>query len=57
MSLKSLDKDENVVCVWGNETFIDKDGKEYSQRVHEVWGFNSAGKVSMMLQYSGMGSM
>jgi len=57
MSLKSLDKDENVVCVWGNETFTDKDGKEYSQRVHEVWGFNSAGKVSMMLQYSGMGSM
>ncbi|HTD41690.1 MAG TPA: hypothetical protein VK671_13770 [Mucilaginibacter sp.] len=57
MSVKSLDRDENVVCVWGNETFTDKDGKEVSRRLQEVWGFNSAGKVSLMLQYSGAGNM
>ncbi len=57
MSIKSLDRNENLVCVWGNETFTDKDGKEVSRRMHEVWGFNSAGKVSLMMQYSGMGSM
>jgi hypothetical protein len=57
MSVKSLDRNENVVCVWGNESFTDKDGKEVSRRLQEVWGFNSAGKVSLMLQYAGMGSM
>ncbi|WP_426667608.1 hypothetical protein ACPPVU_16420 [Mucilaginibacter sp. McL0603] len=57
MSIKSLDRDENLVCVWGNETFTDKDGKQVSRRMQEVWGFNSAGKVSLMLQYVGQGSM
>jgi hypothetical protein len=57
MSLKSLDRNENVVCVWGNESFTDKEGKEVSRRVQEVWGFNSAGKISLMMQYAGMGSM
>jgi uncharacterized protein YwqG len=54
MSLKSLDRDENVVCVWGNENFTDKDGKQVTRRLHEVWGFNSAGKVSLMMQYAGL---
>jgi hypothetical protein len=57
MSIKSLDRGENLVCVWGNETFTDKDGKQVSRRMQEVWGFNSAGKVSLMLQYVGQGSM
>jgi hypothetical protein len=57
MSVKSLDRNENVVCVWGNESFTDKDGKEVSRRLQEVWGFNSAGKVSLMMQYSGMGAL
>jgi hypothetical protein len=57
MSIKSLDRNENLVCVWGNETFTDKDGKQVSRRMQEVWGFNSAGKVSLMLQYVGQGSM
>ena len=57
MSVKSLDRDENLVCVWGNESFTDKDGKQVSVRMHEVWGFNSAGKVSLILQYTGQGSM
>ena len=57
MSVKSQDRNENVVCVWGSESFTDKDGKQISRRVQEVWGFNNAGKVSLMMQYSGMGSM
>jgi hypothetical protein len=54
MSLKSLDRDENVVCIWGNESFTDKDGKQVTRRLHEVWGFNNAGKVSLMMQYAGL---
>lgn len=57
MSLKSVDRNENVVCVWGNEDFTDKDGKHITQRIHEVWGFNKDGKVSLMMQYAGAGGM
>lgn len=54
MSLKSLDKDENWVAIWGTEEYTDKDGKAVTVRRHEIWGFNSAGKVGMMMQYGGM---
>ena len=57
MSVKSLDKGENIVLVWGDENFTDKDGKAVHQRVHEVWVFNSAGKISLMMQYAGAGGM
>lgn len=57
MSVKSLDKNENIVLVWGNESFTDKDGKQVKARVHEVWAFNKAGKISLMMQYSGAGGM
>ena len=57
MSVKSLDRGENAVLIWGDENFTDKDGKKIQQRVHEVWIFNSAGKISMMMQYEGGGGM
>ena len=57
MSIKSLDRNENVVCIWGDENFTGSDGKAVSRRVQEVWVFNSAGKISLMLQYAGMGGM
>ena len=57
LSVKSLDRDQNAVLVWGDESFTDKDGKKVQQRVHEVWIFNSAGKISMMMQYQGGGGM
>ncbi|MDB4926000.1 hypothetical protein [Mucilaginibacter sp.] len=57
ISLKSTDKNENVVCVWGTEEFTDKDGKHVKQRTHEVWKFNKDGKVDLMLQYTGVEGM
>jgi hypothetical protein len=57
LSVKSLDKGDNIVLVWGDESFTDKDGKKVQQRVHEVWVFNSAGKISFMMQYEGGGGM
>lgn len=54
MSIKSLDKDQNWVAIWGTEEFTDKDGKQVTMRQQEVWGFNSAGKVVAMMQFSGM---
>ncbi len=57
MSIKSLDKGENIVLVWGDESFTDKDGKKVQQRQHEVWVFNKDGKISLMMQYAGGGGM
>lgn len=57
MSVKSVDRNQNAVCVWGNEDFTDADGKHITQRIQEVWTFNKDGKVDMMLQYVGGGSM
>jgi ketosteroid isomerase-like protein len=57
MSVKSLDRNENAVLVWGDEDFTDKDGKHIQQRLHEVWIFNKDGKISLMMQYAGAGGM
>ncbi|MDB4919397.1 hypothetical protein [Mucilaginibacter sp.] len=57
MSVKSTDRNENVVCVWGNETHMDKDGKPVKSRLQEVWKFNKDGKIDLMLQYTAPGNM
>jgi hypothetical protein len=54
MSLKSVDKDQNWVAIWGTENYTDKDGKAVTARIHEIWGFNKDGKISVMMQYMGM---
>jgi hypothetical protein len=57
VSLKSTDRNGNVVCVWGTEKYTDKDGKPVTSRIQEVWGFNKEGKIDFMLQYMGAGGM
>jgi hypothetical protein len=57
MSVKSTDRNENVVCVWGNEEYTDKDGKQVKTRLQEVWKFNKDGKIDLMLQYTAPGNM
>ena len=53
MSVKSVDRNQNVVCIWGDEDFTDANGKHVMQRLHEVWAFNKDGKISMILQFAG----
>ncbi len=57
VSLKCTDRNQNVVCIWGDENFTDKDGKHVTSRIHEVWAFNNDGKVTLMLQFIGQGGM
>ena len=57
VSLKSTDRNQNVVCVWGTESYTDKDGKTVKTRLQEVWGFNKDGKIDLLIQYSAPGSM
>jgi hypothetical protein len=57
VSLKSTDRNQNVVCVWGTEEYTDKDGKQVKTRLQEVWAFNKDGKIALMLQYAAPGGM
>lgn len=49
--VKSTDKNENWVCVWGTEYQTDKNGKVDSIDVQETWRFNKNGKVDLMYQF------
>ena len=49
--VKSTDKNEDWVCVWGTEVSTDKKGKIDSVGLQETWRFNKDGKVDMLLQY------
>ena len=51
ISTKSLDKNEDWVCIWGVETATDASGKETKTRLHEIWQLNKDGKVIYMAQF------
>jgi hypothetical protein len=49
--LKSVDRNENWVAVWGTETDTSPDGKVDKRDLHEIWRFNKDGKVDFMKQF------
>lgn len=49
--LKSTDRDQNLVCIWGKDESTTADGKVEKSDIHEVWFFNKDGKVVDMLQW------
>lgn len=49
-AVKSTDKDENWVAIWGTEVQTDMNGKVDSVSMQETWRFNKAGKIDMMFQ-------
>jgi hypothetical protein len=50
--LKSTDRQEDVVCVWGQEEDTHTDGSIGKRDIHEVWWFNKDGKVTSMRQWA-----
>ena len=52
MPLKSTDKNENWVCIWGTEVSTDKQGKVDSVGLQETWRFNKDGKIDLLYQFS-----
>jgi hypothetical protein len=50
--LKSVDKNESWVAVWGMETDTDKKGKVDSTNLHEVWRINKDGKADLLYQFA-----
>ncbi|HXS58882.1 MAG TPA: hypothetical protein VN726_22315 [Hanamia sp.] len=49
--LKSVDKNENWVALWGTETDAWPDGKTAKRDIHEIWRINKDGKVDFMKQF------
>lgn len=51
LPVKSTDKGENWVCVWGKEIHT-LNGKTDSTDLQETWRFNKEGKIDFMMQYA-----
>ena len=49
-AVKSTDKNENWVSIWGTEIQTDMKGKVDTVSLQETWRFNKAGKVDFMFQ-------
>jgi hypothetical protein len=50
--LKSVDKNEDWVALWGTEVDTYPDGHTEAADVHEIWRINKDGKIDMIKQYS-----
>ena len=50
-SLKSIDKGDSWVNIWGKEVTVDKKGKKDSSQLQENWMLDKAGKVVWMFQF------
>ena len=56
-AVKSTDKDENWVAVWGVEMPTNSNGKTDTVSLQETWRFNKAGKVDLMFQATRKGML
>lgn len=50
--LRSTDRNESWVAIWGTETDTWPDGKVETSQIHEVWRINKDGKVDLMRQFT-----
>jgi hypothetical protein len=56
MPLRSVDKNEDWVALWGTETDTFADGKVQKRDIHEIWRINKDGKVDFMKQFTAVPS-
>lgn len=56
-AVKSTDKDENWVSIWGTEIQTDMKGKVDTVSLQETWRFNKAGKIDLMFQAARKGML
>ena len=52
MAVKSTDKNEDWVLIWGMETDTYKNGKIDSVNLQETWRINKDGKADFLMQYA-----
>ncbi len=51
MAVRSTDKNEDWVLIWGMETDTHKNGKIDSVDLQETWKINKDGKADLLMQY------
>jgi hypothetical protein len=51
--LKSVDKGDDIVFIWGSETDTKSDNTTQKVDLHEIWAFNKAGKLFFFRQFAG----
>jgi hypothetical protein len=54
--LRSADRNEDWVAIWGTETDTWPDGKVENMQIHEIWRINKDGKIDFMRQYTAKAS-
>jgi hypothetical protein len=52
MPLRSIDRNQDWVAVWGTETDTWPDGKTEKKDLHEIWRINKDGKIDFMKQFT-----
>jgi hypothetical protein len=52
MPLRSTDRNQDWVAVWGTETDTWADGKTETKEIHEIWRINKDGKIDLMRQFT-----
>ncbi|HEY4335667.1 MAG TPA: hypothetical protein VGM89_07210 [Puia sp.] len=52
MAVKSTDRNEHWVLIWGTEIDTHKDGKVDSTELQETWRFAADGRANLLFQYS-----
>jgi hypothetical protein len=50
--LRSVDRNEDWVAVWGHEEDVHSDGKTEKRELHEIWRINKDGKIDYMQQWT-----
>ena len=55
--LRSVDRNENWVAIWGTGTSTDANGKVNKKDLHEIWRINKDGKVDFMKQFDAVPTM
>ncbi len=50
--LRSTDRNEDWVAIWGTETDTWPDGRVEKMQIHEVWRINKDGKIDLMRQFT-----
>ncbi len=55
--LKSVDRNEDWVALWGIETDTWPDGKTEKKEIQEIWQINKNGKIVFMKQFSSKPAM
>lgn len=51
MPAYAVDKNEDLVFIWGHQSKLKKDGKKETMVMHEMWRFNKQGQITKMEQY------